>query len=261
MITLDNSLARNVNNDREAAALTGLSHELGGDELGDGLREVDAVDEDVNVEDLLERSALRGLGHVPLDNVLLLDSDLAEEVNGSRTATAESADHENLDVLETALGVLNCLTALVDHGSLVGVGLEALEDTLASVLLLGGVGEASGGSTSKASVETEGSDTALGLGVLEELEVVESALALGEATENVVPASLLLVAVGELDVGVRKGFAKCQPITTFGESDIRKDAPQHSRRLGELLQADDGDLNRGLGPRVVLNDLAANPVC
>jgi len=43
-----NLLAGDVNDDGETTVLPGLSHELRSDELGDGLREVDAVDEDVH---------------------------------------------------------------------------------------------------------------------------------------------------------------------------------------------------------------------
>ena len=43
-----NLLAGDINDDGKATVLPGLSHELRSDELGDGLREVDAVDEDVH---------------------------------------------------------------------------------------------------------------------------------------------------------------------------------------------------------------------
>ena len=45
--TID-SLARDIDDDRETTGITGLSDEFGGDELGDRLGEVDAVDEDVD---------------------------------------------------------------------------------------------------------------------------------------------------------------------------------------------------------------------
>lgn len=157
----------------------------------------------------------------------LLDADLAEEVDGTRTAAAEGTNDKNLDVLDTALDSLKGTTNVRDHGVLVGVGLEVLEDTVAAVLLLLGVGKSTGGGTSETGVEAESGNTAAGLGVLEELEVVELAVAAGEATENVVPAALLLVAVGKLDVGVGEGVAAgCESGTdNLGGSSARWSSP------------------------------------
>jgi hypothetical protein len=57
-------------------------------------------------------------------------------------------------------------------------------------------------------MEAECSHTTTRRRVLEELEVVQRALALGETAEDVVPPPLVLVAVGELDVGVGKRITK-----------------------------------------------------
>jgi hypothetical protein len=64
------SLARDIDDNSESSLVARLGHELGGDEFGDWLREVDTVDKDINIDNLLERSTLGSLGHVPLDNVL-----------------------------------------------------------------------------------------------------------------------------------------------------------------------------------------------
>lgn len=45
-----NSLAGDVDNDGQSSLLSGLGHELGCDELGDGLGEVDTVDKDVGCD-------------------------------------------------------------------------------------------------------------------------------------------------------------------------------------------------------------------
>jgi len=64
------SLARNINDYCESPAVTCLGHEFRSDEFGDWLREVDTVDKDINIDDLLEWSALGSLLHIPLDNVV-----------------------------------------------------------------------------------------------------------------------------------------------------------------------------------------------
>lgn len=56
----------------------------------------------------------------------------------------------------------------------------------------------------KSSVEAESRDTSSRV-VLQELEVVESAAAAGEASQHVLPATLAFVAVGELHVCVFEG--------------------------------------------------------
>ena len=63
-------LARNINDYCKTSTITCFGHKFGCDEFGDWLREVDAVDEDINVDDLLERSSLGGLLHVPLDDII-----------------------------------------------------------------------------------------------------------------------------------------------------------------------------------------------
>lgn len=63
-------IATDVDHDPQLARLASSSDRLGGDERGDLGREVDAVDEDVDVEDLLEGTTLSGLRHIPLHDVI-----------------------------------------------------------------------------------------------------------------------------------------------------------------------------------------------
>jgi hypothetical protein len=93
---------------------------------------------------------------------------------------------------------------MADHGLLVGVGLQALEQALAAFLLLLGVRERTGRRTRETGMEAERSHTTTRRRVLEELEVVQCALSLSEPAEDVIPSPLVLIAVRELDVGVGK---------------------------------------------------------
>ena len=79
--------------------------------------------------------------------------------------------------------------------------------------------------TSKAGVVAKGGNTPTRL-VMQELEVVEGAAAAGEAGKDLLPAALLLVAVGKVYHGVLE-----RPVL-----------------LGQLLQADDDVVARRLGP-------------
>jgi hypothetical protein len=63
-------IAAHIHDDLEATAWTGVVDEVVGNEVRDRCGEVDAVDEDVNIKDLLERTTLRSLCHVPLHNVI-----------------------------------------------------------------------------------------------------------------------------------------------------------------------------------------------
>lgn len=97
-----------------------------------------------------------------------------------------------------------------DHLAFVRVRLQSLEDTLAAIFLLLGKRKSTGSGTGKTGVEAERSD-ATALGVLEELEVVQDTVTEAEATKNIGPTTLGLVAVSELDVSVGKRIAgKCE---------------------------------------------------
>ena len=132
----------------------------------------------------------------------LLDSDLSEQVDRSGSTSAKGTNDQHLDVVHAALDALEPISDMLDHSRLVGVRLQSRKLSLSARLLLRSVGERTSRGTSESSVEAECSDSATGLRVLEELEIVQRSLALRKSSEHVRPAGLLLVAVGELDVGV-----------------------------------------------------------
>lgn len=162
----------------------------------------------LTIQQLGERSTLGGLLHIPLDNILVLQTDLPERIDRAGSTPAKCTNHQRLDVSDTTLAEgLDALPDVLDHRLLVIIRLQILQHALSAFLLLPNVGQRSRSSTSESSVEPEGGDTSSGFGVFEEFEVVQQAIALSESTEDVAPAGLLLVAVGEGDVGVGKGIA------------------------------------------------------
>lgn len=62
-------LARNINDNAQSTIGSSLGDEFRSDKLGNWLGEVDAVDENVDVEDLGKGAALGRLGHIPLDDI------------------------------------------------------------------------------------------------------------------------------------------------------------------------------------------------
>lgn len=127
-------VAGDVADDAELAG--GRLQALAVDKGRDGLGEVDAVDEDVRLDDLgVGPAALLGLGEVPLLDVGA--ADLLEQVDGAGAAAAEGAEDEagglaagdlfsGGDVLfelgdEVALGVV--VAAAVGEGLDAGEGL------------------------------------------------------------------------------------------------------------------------------------------
>jgi hypothetical protein len=63
-------------------------------------------------------------------------------------------------------------------------------------------------------VESKCGHSTLGLRVFQKFEVVQDSLALGESSEDIGPATLLLVAMGELDMCVRQRISDCQLVST-----------------------------------------------
>jgi hypothetical protein len=171
-------LARDINDYRESSAIACFGHELGGDELGNGLREIDTVDKDVDVDDLLEGSSLLGLGHIPLDDVvpmqsahirpsqegksLLLETSLPEEVHSSTSTSTQSTNDQNLDILHAPLNTLQSLLDVIDHLGLVDIWLQTLQNALSTLFLLLGKSKSTSCGTCKPGVETECSDSSLG---------------------------------------------------------------------------------------------------
>lgn len=227
-------VGRHVDNDRQLSAL--LVEQIVVDKGGDGLRQVDAVDEDIGIGNLLEGAALLGLVHVPSHNVLLGDSDLSHQVNGTGSTSAKGTNHQHLGELGALLGGgSNVLLDLGNQLALVGVGRDAWQVLGVGVGLLEGPGLHADGSAGKSGVEAKSGNSSSAV-VLQELEVVQSSVSGGESAENVLPAALVLVAVGKLDVLVGEGEGV----------------------LGELLEANNETVLGGRHPRALLDEGGAN---
>jgi hypothetical protein len=185
------SVARDITDDTQAARLSG--ERLGVDEGRDLGGEVDAVDKDIRLDNLLVRTRLgSGLLDIPLDDVFEAGADA--KVDGTTATTTESTDDEDARVVTgLSLAFLDGLLHIVDEEVLVLVAGDTGKRLVLAVLELPCPGKESKGSTSEAGVVTEGCDTASVL-VFKEFEVKKSALALGEAAKDGVPATLVLVA-------------------------------------------------------------------
>lgn len=184
-------VARDVADDAQAARLSG--QRLGVDEGRDLGGEVDAVHEDVRLDDLLVGARLGGgFLDIPLDDVFEAGADA--EVDGSTAATTESTDDEDARVVAgLSLAFLDGLLHIVDEEVLVLVAGDAGKGLVLAVLELPGPGEECESGASETSVVAECCNTASVL-VLEELKVEKSSLALGEAAKDSVPTTLVLVA-------------------------------------------------------------------
>lgn len=148
---------------------------------------------DVLVPKHTERTALRSLGHIPVENVLIGDAGLLESADGTGAASATGTNDDHAGKTAGRLNTL--LDSLLDVGNqsiLVGVALDAGEG-LAVVELPSPHLEGKGG-TGETSMEAESSHTATVL-INQELEVKKSAATAGESGKNVLPTGLLLVCV------------------------------------------------------------------
>lgn len=63
------ALARDIDDNAQSTIRSSFGDEFRGDKLGNRLGEVDAVDENVDIKDFGEWTALGRFGHVPLDDV------------------------------------------------------------------------------------------------------------------------------------------------------------------------------------------------
>jgi hypothetical protein len=212
-------VARNINNNGELAGRSSKGSSI--NEGGNRLRKVDAVDEDVGLDDLHERSSLGGLSHIPSDDVLLGDSSLNTEVDSSTSTSSKSTNNENSRLLSS---LRDSLLDVRDQSILVRVRRNTAKLNIRVQLLVSPNLDSESG-TGKSSVVSEGGNTTSGL-ILEELQVVKSSVTVGETGQDIGPTSLVLVAVCELDVGVDKGEGV----------------------LGELLQSEDDVVGGGAGP-------------
>lgn len=184
-------VAGDVADNAQAARLS--RQRLGVDEGRDLGGEVDAVDEDVRLNDLLVRARLRGgLLDVPLNDVFKTSADA--KVNGTTAATTKSTNDEDARVVASLrLALLNSLLHIIDEEVLVFVAGDTGQRLVLAVLELPGPCEECKGGASEASVVAKCCNTASVL-VLEELKIEESSLALREAAEDSVPTTLVLVA-------------------------------------------------------------------
>jgi hypothetical protein len=129
---------------------------------------------------------------IPLDDILKARTDA--EINGTTTATTESADDENARVMAgLCLAFLDGLLDILDKEVLVLVAGDTGKRLVLAVLELPGPGQERKGSASETGVVAECCNTAAVL-ILEELKVKEGALALGKTAEDGVPATLALIA-------------------------------------------------------------------
>ena len=175
------------------------------DEGRDFFREVDAVDEDVGLDDLGEGAALGRFCQVPFQDVLVWDAGLFAEVDGASAAAAEGTDHQHAGFAASArLTGCHLGADVVEQEVLVGVGADGGHGFGFRVLEMVGPCLDSEGGACVACVVAECCYAAAGV-VGEEFEVEERAAALGEAGEDIFPAGLAFVAVGELDVRMFEG--------------------------------------------------------
>lgn len=158
-----------------------------------------------------------------------------EEVDGAATAPAQGANDERAGLpAELLLDGRELLLDIRDELAFVRVRLDLAQPALPGALDLLGKRERADGGAGEPGVVAKRGDAAAAL-VLEELEVVQhgGGGAGAPAGDDVDPAALALVAVGEHDVRVRERGRVV---------------------LGQLLEADDGRRERRRGPRVVLDE-------
>ena len=165
----------------------------------DLLGKVYAVDEDVALGDLIEGTALGGLSHVPLEDLLLGHAGLEGHVDGTAAAASQGADDDDTGQAAGLLLAGGKVPLDVGHElGLVGVARDGGQ-RLAGVRQLPGPVLEGQRAAAEAGRVTEGGHTAARLGVVQELQVQERTATAGESGQDRVPASLLLVAVCELD--------------------------------------------------------------
>lgn len=170
------------------------------------------IDEDILVHDLLVGAQpVLGLIDIPANEAALRQTGLDEKIDGA-TATATQSAHDESSGLATKnlLTSRDILGDLLDELILVQVVSAALSELLNTGQLLAGVLELPGphlngeSSTGETGVVSKGADSATLL-VNQKLEVVQHAAAAREARQDLLPATLALVAVAESNVVVDQG--------------------------------------------------------
>lgn len=227
-------VSRNVDNDLQLSISLIQSFKVG--EGRNGLRQVNAVDKDVGVSNLLEGTTLGGLSHIPLDDVLLGQTNLSQQVNGTGTTSAKSTNDKNLrKSLASSDSRLEVLLDGIDEQVLASVVLNGGEVLVVAVSLSESPVLDTKSSTSKTGVETKSSNSSA-IVILKELKIVEGTVASRESAENVLPAALVLVAVSKLNVLVDK----------------------REGLLGKLLKTNNEAVLGGLGPGALLDKSGTN---
>lgn len=149
------------------------------------------------------------------------------EVYGATTATTESTNDEDARIVASlGLALLDGLLHVLNEEVLVLIARDTGKRLVLAVLELPCPGQESESSTSETGVVAERSN-ATTVFIFKELQIKESAVTPGETTKNGIPAALVLVAVGELNVSVLQGEVL----------------------LGQLLEANDDVVTGDVGPR------------
>lgn len=167
--------------------------------------QVDAVDEDVALDDLLKGAALGRLRHVPLEDLLGGQPRLEAQIDGAAAAAAQRADDDDARQL-SGLGLARgeVLLDVGDQRGLVRVALDPGQRR-PRVRQLPRPGLERQRAATEARLVPERGHAPARRRLLQELEVQERAAAAREARQHRLPAALLLVAVGKLDVHVLQG--------------------------------------------------------
>lgn len=150
---------------------------------------------------------------------LLVEANLAKEINSAASTSSESTDHECPDALSAPS---KDLLHVVHHRLFVLVGLQTAQYP---PVPFRGQSERTCSRPREAGMETKCGDAAT-THIGEELEIVERTTPSVESVEDRLPPSLSLVTVCELDVRVRQGIVGS----------------------GQLLEAYDWDVGGRAGP-------------
>lgn len=150
---------------------------------------------------------------------VLIETNLAKEINRTASASAEGTEHERLDAVSAPT---KGLPDVVHHRDFVCVGFET---TQCLTLSLRGQCERTSSRACESGMEPERRDATPG-SISEELEIVERTAPSTESVEDRCPPGLFLVTMCKLNMCVRQGIVGS----------------------GQLLESDDRDVGRRAGP-------------
>ena len=184
----------------------------------------------------------------------LLQTDLSKQIYCSTSTPPQCTNDQHLDPSRSTFNALQTVLHVLDHSLLIRIWLETSQRSVSSLSELRHKRQCTRCSSGETCVKSERRDSTLRLGVLEKLEIVQTAFAFCKSTEYGSPASLLLVAVCELDVGVGKRVAE----SLCSARIIR--SHKHLRSFRKFLQSDDWDVQRGRWPFVMRYQRAADTI-